>query len=292
MPELPEVESLRHFLGERLRGLQVARAELAAISALKTFDPPLDALVGRTIAGAGRQGKYICLESTLDGDEPLFLVMHLARGGWVQWREELKPGRAKIGSKGPLALKLGFSDGSGIDVTEAGTEKRLAAWVVRDPQSVEQVATLGPDPLSSDMDAQSIGALMRAGTGQIKKVLTDQRVLAGVGNAYSDEALHVAKLSPFRKAEKLTEEEAVRLGAAVIEVLQDAVARSADVPVSGLKSEKKSGLRVHGRAGQPCPICGDTVAEVSFATKSLQYCPTCQTGGKPLADRRMSRLLK
>ncbi|HEX9530436.1 MAG TPA: zinc finger domain-containing protein, partial [Acidimicrobiales bacterium] len=129
-------------------------------------------------------------------------------------------------------------------------------------------------------------------TGHIKGVLTDQAVVAGVGNAYSDEALHAAKLSPYRSAARLEEEEIGRLHGSLVGVLRDAVGRAAGLPAKGLKSEKKSGLRVHGRAGQPCPVCGDDIREVSFAAKSFQYCPTCQTGGKALADRRLSRLLK
>jgi formamidopyrimidine-DNA glycosylase len=289
VPELPEVESLRRFLADRCDGLSVTRAELSAFAALKTFDPPLDSLVGRVCVAAHRRGKYLALE--LGGSEPVFFVTHLARGGWLRWQEALTSDRAKPG-KGPMALRMGFSDGSGFNLTEAGTEKRLAIWIVRSLDEVDKVATLGPDPLDPSLGASGIGDLLRGARGQIKKVLTDQTILAGVGNAYSDEALHVAKLSPFRQADKLSPEEAQRLGAAVIEVLSDAVSRSADVEVASLKSEKKSGMRVHGRTGRPCPVCGDLVREVSFATKSLQYCATCQTGGKPLADRRMSKLLK
>jgi formamidopyrimidine-DNA glycosylase len=283
MPELPEVESLSQFLGERLSGLTVVRAELASLAALKTYDPPLSALVGGKVTGTARQGKYLMLTI---GD--LVLVMHLARGGWVQWRAELTPARAKPG-KGPLALRMGLDDGSGFDVTEQGTEKRLALWVVHDPSEIDRVAALGPDPLSAGFELAPLLSDRRA---QIKGVLTDQSVIAGIGNAYSDEALHVAKLSPFRMASTLTPDEVARLQAAIVEVLSHAVTRSAGLPAAGLKAEKKSGMRVHGRAGQPCPECGDTVREVSFATTSLQYCPTCQTGGKPLADRRLSRLLK
>ena len=283
MPELPEVESLAQFLGERLAGRTVARAELASLSALKTYDPPLSALVGGEVKGTVRRGKYLMLEI---GD--LLLVMHLARGGWVQWRPELTASRAKPG-KGPLALRMGFDDGSGFDVTEQGTEKRLALWVVRDPGEIDRVAALGPDPLSAGFD---LGPLLAGRHAQIKRVLTDQSVIAGIGNAYSDEALHVAKLSPFKMADTLTPQEVDRLQAAIVGVLSDAVGRSAGLPAAGLKAEKKSGMRVHGRTGEPCPECGDTVREVSFATNSLQYCPTCQTGGKPLADRRLSRLLK
>lgn len=289
MPELPEVESLRVYLGERLVGLEVEKASLTAFSALKTFDPPLDALVGRKVVGTVREGKYIGFETSGDG-ENIFLVIHLARGGWIRWQDEMKPTKAKPGSKGPMALRMTFTGGCGFYVTEAGTEKRLAIWVVRSLQDIENIATLGPDPLT--VSPQELAHLFRAHKGQIKKVLTEQRVVAGVGNAYSDEALHIARLSPFRQSDKMSEEEALRLASAVVEVLTDAVLRSKDVQAGELKSEKKSGMRVHGRTGEKCPECGDVVREVSFATKSLQYCATCQTGGKPLADRRMSRLLK
>lgn len=289
MPELPEVESLRRFL-TRLNGREVSRVEVAAISALKTFEPPIDLLQGKRLAGIDRRGKYLIFDFSSD-DDPLFLVLHLARGGWLRFYEQLKAGRAKPG-RGPMALRLGFDDGSGIDVTEAGTEKRLAFWLVRDVESIDHVATLGPDPLDDSHSVAELAEILRGQKGQIKKVLTSQQVIAGVGNAYSDEALHIAKMSPYKGADKLSQDEAESLVVAVRQVFGDAVARSADLPASGLKSEKKSGMRVHGRKGEACPACGDTIREVSFATKSLQYCPTCQTGGKPLADRRMSRLLK
>ena len=286
MPELPEVDALAHFLTEQTAGARITRAELAAFSALKTFDPPLDAVQGRVVSGWSRRGKYLIAD--LDG---MLLVFHLARGGWVQWRELLTPAKPKM-AKGPLALRLGFEGGAGADVTEQGTEKRLAIWVVRDLEDIEGVARLGPDPLEAGFDVAALGAVLAGRTSNLKKVLTDQSVLAGVGNAYSDEALHVAKLSPFKPAGKLSPAELERLHHALVTVLSDASARAAGLPAAGLKGEKKSGMRVHGRTGQPCPECGDTVREVSFATKALQYCPTCQTGGKPLADRRLSRLLK
>ncbi len=286
MPELPEVEALAGFLAEKATGRAIEGVELVAFAALKTFDPPLDALAGRTVGGCGRRGKFLALQA-----EPHWLVIHLARGGWVRWYEALPPGRAKPG-KGPLALRVRLDGGAGFDVTEAGTEKRLAAYVVAAPDDVEGIARLGPDPLDPAFDAAALRAALAGQGGQLKAALTTQTVVAGVGNAYSDEALHVARLSPFKSAAGLSEDEAARLHAAVVEVLTDAVTRSAGLPAAGLKKEKKSGMRVHGRAGQPCPVCGDTVREVSFATKSLQYCATCQTGGKVLADRRLSRLLK
>jgi len=286
VPELPEVESLARYLTGRTSGHTVTRAELGSLPALKTYDPPLSALVGRTAAGAGRRGKYLLI-----GVGELTVVLHLARGGWVQWRENLTSTRAKPG-RGPLALRVGLDTGSGFDVTEQGTEKRLAIWVVRDPAEVEGIARLGPDPLDPAFDRAALAALLEGRRSQLKGVLTDQSLVAGIGNAYSDEALHVARLSPFKMASTLSAEEVGRLHDAIVGVLVDAVERSAGLPAAGLKGEKKSGLRVHGRTGEPCPDCGDTVREVSFATTSLQYCPTCQTGGKPLADRRMSRLLK
>lgn len=293
MPELPEVEALVRFLDGKTTGGLVARAELASFSALKTFDPPLSALVGATVVGWRRRGKFLLMEVSTGeaGVDTLWLAVHLARGGWVRWSDTL-PDKAARPGKGPLALRVGLEEGQGFDVTEAGTEKRLAAWVVRAPEDVEAISRLGPDPLDPGFDSATLGERLRAYSGQIKGSLTTQSVIAGVGNAYSDEALHVAKLSPFKASDRLSDDEVARLHVALVGVLRDAVARSTGLPAAGLKNEKRSGMRVHGRAGQPCPECGDTVRQVAFATKSLQYCATCQTGGKPLADRRLSRLLK
>jgi formamidopyrimidine-DNA glycosylase len=286
VPELPEVEALTRFLDEKCTGQVIKRVEVAALSALKTYTPPIEALRGQEVAGAARRGKYVGLRAGT-----LWLVMHLARGGWVQWRDLTPSARARPG-KGPLALRVGLSGGGGFDVTEQGTEKRLALWVVSDLADIEGVARLGPDPLEPAFEEADLRALLQGQAGNIKTVLTDQSVLAGVGNAYSDEALHRAKLSPFKAAGKLDATEVTALYAALVGVLGDAVERSLGLPAKGLKAEKRSGLSVHGRTGEPCPVCGDTIRQVSFATKSLQYCPTCQTGGKPLADRRLSRLLK
>ena len=286
MPELPEVEALCAFLDEQVTGRRIERIEVAALSALKTYDPPVETLRGCLVDGVSRRGKYLIFRV-----EAASIVVHLARGGWVQWRDQLTPARAKPG-RGPLALRVGVEGGAGFDVTEQGTEKRLAVWVVRDVEAVEGVARLGPDPLDPGFGPAQLGVALAGRSGNLKTVLTDQAVIAGVGNAYSDEALHAARMSPYKPAGKLTDDEVATLYDALVGVLRDAVKRSEGLPASGLKSEKKSGLSVHGRTGQPCPVCGDTVREVSFATRSLQYCPTCQTGGKPLADRRLSRLLK
>ncbi|WP_329113247.1 Fpg/Nei family DNA glycosylase [Streptomyces sp. NBC_01353] len=290
MPELPEVEALREFLDEHLVGKQIARVLPVAISVLKTYDPPIGAVEGATVTGVARHGKF--LDITTDGEAgELHLLVHLARAGWLQWKDPLPSGPPRPG-KGPLALRTALTEGDGFDLTEAGTTKRLAVHLVRDPQDVPGVARLGPDPLADDFDLATFTALLAAERRQIKGALRDQSVIAGIGNAYSDEILHVAKMSPFKPTQNLTEEETAALHEAIRTTLSEAVERSHGLAAGKLKAEKKSGLRVHGRTGEECPVCGDTIREVSFSDSSLQYCPTCQTGGKPLADRRMSKLLK
>jgi DNA-formamidopyrimidine glycosylase len=287
MPELPEVESLAVFLREHAVGHAVVRADAASFSVLKTFDPPLTALAGQVITEVGRHGKFLDLST----DQGLHLITHLARAGWLRWRDDLPTAPPKLG-KSPLAFRLRLDDGSGFDLTEQGTKKRLAVYLVRDPAEVPGVATLGPDPLAADFTLDTLSGLLAGRRTQIKGVLRDQGIIAGIGNAYSDEVLHVAKMSPFKIAASLTPQDVAVLFDAIKTTLGDAVERSAGLAAADLKGEKKSGLRVHGRAGQECPACGDTIREVSFADSALQYCPTCQTGGKPLADRRLSRLLK
>jgi formamidopyrimidine-DNA glycosylase len=286
VPELPEVQALSSDLRVRLDGRAVARLDIAAFAALKTFDPPPSALQGLFIDGVGRHGKFLDIEAG-----GLHLVVHLARGGWIRWRDQVPSAPARPG-KSPLAARLVLDNGAGLDITEMGTQKRLAVYVVRDVNDVPGIVRLGPDPLADSFTVESLAAILAAsGRSQIKGVLRDQTVIAGIGNAYSDEILHAAKMSPFKPA-AMTPEDVQRLYDAMQSTLRDAVARSDGLAMSELKGEKKSGLQVHGRAGLPCPACGDTVREVSFADSALQYCPTCQTGGKLLADRRLSRLLK
>lgn len=294
MPELPEVEALAAFLRERAVGRALIRVEVLALSALKTYDPPPTALHGLEITGAGRHAKFLDLDVS-----GLHLVIHLARAGWLHWRESLPAAPARPG-RGPLALRVRLADDmsasggaeSGFDLTEQGTQKKLAAYVVRDPAQVPGIARLGIDALDPDLTVDRLAEILRGQRTQIKGTLTDQTLIAGIGNAYSDEILHVAKLSPFAIAARLGDDDLARLHAAISSVLRDAVDRSIGQKAATLKAEKRSGLRVHARTGLPCPICGDTVREVSFANRSLQYCPTCQTGGKLLADRRMSKLLR
>ena len=287
MPELPEVEALADHLRRHAVGLTVGRVDVSALSVLKTFDPPTTALHGVEVTGANRWGKYLGLQA---GE--LHLITHLSRAGWLRWSEKLAAAPLKPG-KGPIALRVHLGtpgEAPGFDLTEAGTQKRLAVWLVTDPMAVPQIAALGPDALALDPDG--LAAALKGNSGRIKTVITDQKVISGIGNAYSDEILHVAKLSPFATAGKLTDAQLADLHDAMISVLSDAVSRSVGQQAATLKGEKRSGLRVHARTGLPCPVCGDTVREVSFADKSFQYCATCQTGGKVLADRRMSKLLK
>ncbi len=286
MPELPEVQALTNGLADHLTGRRVERCQLASFSALKTVEPALEELIGREVVGAERRGKFVCID--LGG---LWLVTHLARGGWVKWHGAMAPGLVRSG-RGPIALRTGLDDGSGFDITEMGKEKRLALWVVRTPDDVEPLAALGIDPLEPAFTVGRLASLLQGTSATLKTALTTQSLIAGVGNAYSDEALHRARLSPYKKSGNLEPAEVARLHRAVVGVLIEAVERSASLGIAELKGDKKSAMQVHGRTGEPCPECGDTVRQVSFATKSLQYCPTCQTGGKTLADRRLSRLLK
>jgi formamidopyrimidine-DNA glycosylase len=290
MPELPEVEALVHDLRHRLADRAIVRIDIAAFSALKTYDPPLTALYGTLVDDVTRHGKF--LDVTASG---LHLVVHLSRAGWIRWRDTVPATPPRPSNKSPLAARVVLDDDSGLDITEAGTQKRLAIYVVHDPADVPGIARLGPDPLADEFTIEAFEQILRsAGRSQLKGVLRSQSTIAGIGNAYSDELLHAAKMSPFRPAVSVADspEELRTLYDAIRGVLADAVTRSSGLAASELKGEKKSHLAVHGRTGLPCPVCGDTVREVSFADSSLQYCPTCQTGGKPLADRRMSKLLK
>ena len=286
MPELPEVQALVDFLADRTAGLAVTGVELGSISVLKTFNPPPQVLVGLPVDRVVRHGKFVDLDC--DGTH---LVFHLARAGWLRWSDAISTALLRPG-KSPIAVRVRFSDGSGFDLTEAGTKKRLAAYLVKDPAEVPGIASLGPDPLSPEFTREVFAGLLHDRRSQVKGLLRDQSVIAGVGNAYSDEVLHVAKMSPFAVAASLDDGAVDRLYAALRETLSTAVLAASGKPAAELKDAKRAGMRVHGRTGETCPECGYVVREVSFADSSLQYCATCQTGGKPLADRRMSRLLK
>jgi len=291
VPELPEIEALAHHLRENAVYRPVARVDVAGMSVLKTAAPPVSELVGRVVTGAARYGKFLAVEFADRPDQPLHLITHLSRAGWMRWHEQASAAPPKPG-RGPLALRVHLDavGGPGFDLTEAGTQKRLSVYLVADPQEVPGIARLGPDALVLSRD--ELAELLAGHTERIKTLITDQPTIAGIGNAYSDEILHTAKLSPYAVAGRLKPEQVDDLHAALTSVLTDAVARSVGQGAASLKGEKRSGLRVHARTGLPCPVCGDTVREVSFADRSFQYCPGCQTGGRPLADRRLSRLVR
>jgi len=286
MPELPEVQALVDFLAERTAGLAVTGVELGSISVLKTYTPPPQALVGAPVESVTRHGKFIDLDCG-----GTHLVFHLARAGWLRWSDVAPTAMLRPG-KSPIAVRVRLSDGSGFDLTEAGTKKRLAAYLVADPGQVPGVAALGPDPLAADFTEETLAGILRGRRTQLKGVLRDQSTIAGIGNAYSDEILHAARLSPFAIADSLPEGSVATLYAALRGTLTAAVAAASGKPAKELKDAKRAGMAVHGRTGEVCPVCGDVVREVSFADSSLQYCATCQTGGKPLADRRTSKFLK
>lgn len=287
MPELPQVEALRGWLDAQLATRAIARVQLTDFSALKTYKPPLSALVGLEISGVTRHGKMLDIDA-----QGVHLIVHFSRAGWLKWKPEQPAAPARPG-KGPLSFRLTLDDDSGFDLTEAGTQRRLAIWLADDPHDVEMIATLGPDPLAPGFTREAFDAILdAAGRSQLKGVLRDQRIIAGIGNAYSDEILHAAKMSPFTPASSLDEAGRQLLYDQIGTVLADAIERCQGLPPDKLKDDKRQAMRVHGRAGEQCAVCGTTIAQVSFADSSLQYCPGCQTGGKVLADRRMSKLLR
>ena len=296
MPELPEVQALAFDLDRRLSGRAITRVDLASFQALKTFDPPLSALHGTTLVdGVTRHGKFLDIDAS-----GVHLVVHLARAGWIRWLADVPKTPPRPSNKSPLAARVVLdedTDGSGftpgLAITEAGTKKSLAIYVTTDPMSLENIARLGPDPLDEAFTLEVFARILHdAGRSQLKGVLRHQGTIAGIGNAYSDEILHAARMSPYKAADSLDDAEVETLHTALRTTLADAVDRATGTPAADLKAEKKAHMAVHGRTGEKCPVCGDVVREVSFADRSMQYCATCQTGGKVLADRRMSKLLK
>lgn len=293
MPELPEVQALVNVIAERLADARLAALDVTAFSALKTASPPYTDLLGRRLAGTARRGKFCVLEF----EGPLYLVVHLARAGWLRLTDRVPSTPARPG-RGPLVMRAVFVTDDGeplgcLEVTEAGTRKGAAIYVVADLADVPGIAALGTDALELAADPAGLAAALAAAGGtRIKNAIRDQRLIAGIGNAYSDEILHAARLSPYATAEGLGDDQVAALAIAITDILTDATARAEATDPTAMKAEKKTGLRIHDNTGAPCPVCGTTIAEVALADRAFQYCPTCQTKGQLLADRRMSRLLK
>lgn len=292
MPEMPEVQGLVDYLDLRARGALIEKVRVTSIAAVKTYDPPIGSLEGTTVTGVARRGKFVDVAT----DAGIHLVFHLAKAGWLRWYDTLPKTVIRPG-KSPIALRVGFGDGAGFDLTEAGTKKSLAVYAVRDPREVPGIARLGPDPLDPTFTRDAFAELLAGRRTQIKGVLRDQSIIAGIGNAYSDEILHAAGMSPYALAATVDAADIDGLFTAMRTTLTEAVIAASGKPPADLKDAKRRGMAVHGRRGQTCPgrggtPCGDTVRSVYFADRSLEYCPACQTGGKILADRRLSRLLK
>jgi formamidopyrimidine-DNA glycosylase len=289
MPELPELDVLTENLRAGLTGTKVGAVRVVSVAALKTFDPPIDALAGWTIQGAGRRAKYLWLELDPPGDGAgrLYLVMHLSLGGRLSIGP--KPASRKI-----AVLTLELEDGQVLSMTEGGTQRRAAVWLVRSLDQVPGLASLGPEPLDPDFTVERLAEILAAGGHTLKGMLTDQRGMSGVGNAWSDEVLHRARMSPFARPERLDEAEVARLHAALVEVLMQARATMAEQIGGAIQIPRAADrlFAVHGRAGEPCFVCGDTIRSVWMGQRETSYCPTCQTGGRVLADRRRSKFLR
>ncbi len=285
MPESPEVQELVRFLGAHASGCRVASVDIVLPKALKTTDPPPAALVGRRIGTVTRRGKMIDIAvggGADDSDGPaLHLVVHFGHDGWVLWNPIAPAGRTRAGEATLMArVRLeGGDDTPGFDLTDAGEWKSLTMHVVARPEDVPAVAKLGPDPLAGDVDLAAFTAILAGRRKQIKALLQDQTALAGIGNAYSDEILHAAQISPVVHAATLAPPEVGRLHAAMLRVLTDAVDARRGVAPADLRAAKHAALRVHRKAGQACPVCGDEIRSFTFSGAAAQYCPTCQTGG-------------
>jgi formamidopyrimidine-DNA glycosylase len=275
MPELPEMEAWRRQLADPVSAFPVAKAGPAHIATLKTFDPPLTALEGKRFRGAERRGKRL-LFPTDDGE--LVLLVHLMTAGRLKF---LPAGEA--GPKTP-AFRLEFEGGAKLVLTENAKKKRAGVWLVTPEGAAEELAHLGPEALG--IGAERLGEILRRESRRLHALLRDQRALAGIGRAWANEILHTAKLSPYQLSTDLSDDEVERLAAAI----DDELARGLELRERGADDAKT--YRVHRRLGEPCHVCGMALAQVDFEEHTIYYCPDCQTGGRVLKDRRLSRLLR
>jgi len=281
VPELPELEVTRDRLWLALAGRVVTGVVVRSPVALKTVAPPLDALAGKQVRTVSRQGKVM----VIGFDDSLFLCIHLMLSG----RFAFASTHAPVNRLHALVLHLDRDED--LRVIEDTTHHRLSVYVVSDPQQVDAVARLGPDPLGSEFTLACLRSALVRRNRTLKRFLTDQSAIAGIGNCFSDEILFESRPSPFALSTAIKPEETIRLYTATRKVLQDAILQLR--ALNRLPERKdRTFLRVHGRFGLPCPVCSTPVKRVSYQESTLYYCPTCQTGGRELADRRLSRLLK
>ncbi|MBW3620817.1 MAG: formamidopyrimidine-DNA glycosylase [Actinobacteria bacterium] len=290
MPELPDIEDYLRALRVRILGVRLERARITGFSLLKTYDPPVSVVEGEVVTGLRRLGKRIVFEfADVPGEpETVFAVLHLMIAGRLRWRE---PG-AKVPGKVGLAA-FDFGEVGTLVLTEAGTKKRASLHLVRGEATLAEHDRGGIEPLDADLAAFR-EALTRENR-TLKRGLTDPRIFSGIGNAFSDEILHRAGLSPVKRTGQLSDDELATLHRATVEVLTEWTTRLAAETGEGFP-EKVTAFRpdfaVHGRYGDPCPVCGTGVQRIRYAANETNYCPRCQTGGKLLADRSLSRLLK
>jgi formamidopyrimidine-DNA glycosylase len=275
VPELPEIEALRRMLDDPVRAFPIERAGPAHVATLKTIDPPLRTLEGRRLAGSVRRGKRL-LFPTAEGDP--VLVVHLMSAGRLRYL-----GAGEQGPKTP-AFRLRFEGGGQLVLTEGGAKKRAGVWLLSPEALDEQLAHLGPDALG--LGPARLGEILRAESRRLHPLLRDQRALAGIGRAWSNEILFRAKLSPFALSTQVADDEVERLAGAIDEELE----RGLELRLRG--ADDKRIYRIHNRLGEPCPVCGTPIARVDYEEHTIYYCPACQTGGRVLKDRRLSRLLK
>ncbi|TYL50336.1 DNA-formamidopyrimidine glycosylase family protein [Agromyces mariniharenae] len=291
MPESPEVQALADDLGRRLAGHEIRGVDVLEFRVTKTRARPLESLVGRRVAGVTRRGKL--LDVTLDDDA--HFVVSLGRHGWARYggaeasvteASVTEAPNAESEPPPPALVSIEFDDGTTLELTDAGDWISLGGWVVDDPFEVPAVAKLGPDPADPDFTRADFDAGVVGRRKQVKAVLQEQESLAGIGNAYSDEILHAAQLSPVAHAASLGGDELDRLFASTVGVISEAVAARSGVPIDQLKAAKVAAMQVHGRTGEPCPRCGDEIRDFSFASTTAQYSATCQTGGEVLPLRK------
>jgi formamidopyrimidine-DNA glycosylase len=275
MPELPEMEAWRRQLNDPVSAFPIEKAGPAHVATLKTFDPPLSVLEGRQLAGAERRAKRL-LFPTDDGE--LVLLVHLMTAGRLRY--------LLAGEKGPKtpAFQLTFQGGARLVLTEAGSKKRAGVWLLTPTAAEEQLAHLGPEALG--LGAERLGEICSTQSRRLHSLLRDQRVIAGIGRAWANEILHRAQLSPYALAPELSAEEVERLAAAI----DDELTRGLELREAGANDKKT--YRVHDRLQEPCYVCGTPIARVDFEEHTIYYCAQCQTGGRVLKDRRLSRLLR
>lgn len=278
MPESPEVQALVDFLSARLPGRTITGCDILLPKAVKTSMPEPVALIGCRVVAVARVGKLIDLVTQTPEGAPLHLVVHWGHDGWLLWHDAVPAGTRRVG-EATLMARVRLDDGAGFDLTDSGQWKALSLFVVSDPAEVPAVAKLGPDPLSVDLTAEALGAILTGRRKQLKALLQDQTAIGGIGNAYSDEILHAARLSPVVHAATLSPSQIEGLHTAMRSILTHAVTARRGLPPESLKDEKRGDMRVHRRPGAACPVCGDAIAEFTFSGATAHYCPTCQTGG-------------